>query len=193
MKKFFRKVQFLSNIATIVIAILLCVVTVKLFFPTSPTLSIANPPKANQTASNFNSRSTAVSPPAAQVTPVGKAVPLEGINWKENKKTLVLYISTTCRYCNESSPFYKLLAEKYSSDKNIKLIAVLPQPVDESKEHLKDLGINIGEVYNSQLKSIGVIATPTLLLVNDSGVVLEYWRGKLTSQRESEVLSKLSS
>lgn len=190
MRKAYQKLQFLSSVATIVIAILLCVITVKLFFPTSPTVSIANLPKLDNVASNSTSPVTSVPP---QITPIGKAIPLENVDWKNNKKTLVLYLSTTCRFCNESSPFYKRLVEKYADDKNIKIVAVMPQTIDVAKEHLKSLGVNINDVYNAQLKSIGVTATPTLLLVNESGIVSEMWRGKLANDKESEVLDKLSS
>lgn len=190
MRKTYRNLQFLSNIATVVIAVLLCVITVKLFVSPSTNGNIVSNPKPNEVVSNTNTPS-AIKPPA--VNPLGKPVPLENVNWKENKKTLVLYLSTSCRYCNESSPFYKQLLEKFSNDKNVKLIAVLPQPVDESKEHLKGLGVNIENVYNAQLSSMGVAATPTLLIVNESGVVSEYWRGKLNSDREKEVINKLSS
>ncbi|MGI8641505.1 MAG: peroxiredoxin family protein [Pyrinomonadaceae bacterium] len=190
MRKTYRTSQFLSNIATVVIAILLCVITVKLFFPTSPTVNIAGMPGPNNVPGNSTSSVTTAPP---QITPIGKAMPLENIDWKNNKKTLVLYIATTCRFCNESSPFYKRLVEKYADDKNVKLVAVLPQTVNEAKEHLKSLGVNINDVYNAQLRSIGVTATPTLLLVNDSGVVSEMWRGKLTTDKETEVLNKLSS
>ena len=120
-------------------------------------------------------------------------MPLENVDWKNNKKTLVLYVSTNCRFCNESSPFYQRLVEKYADGKNLKLVAVLPQTVDEAKEHLKSLGVNINDVYNAQLRSIGVTATPTLLLVDESGIVSEMWRGKLSNDKETEVLNKLSS
>lgn len=106
---------------------------------------------------------------------------------------MILYLSTTCRYCHESAPFYKRLLEKHSNDKNVKLIAVLPQKIEESKEHLKSLGVNINDVYNAQLTSIGVRATPTLLLVDESGIVSEQWRGKLTEDKEKEVFEKLTS
>lgn len=190
MRKIYRKIQFLSNIATVIIAVLLCVITVKLFFPGSPSNNLAEAPKTNPVTANSNPRSL-TNP--AQENPVGKSIPLENIDWKENKKTLVLYLSTTCRFCNESGSFYKRLVEKYSNDKNVRLVAVLPQSVDEAKKHLTNLGVNINDVRNARLTSIGVSATPTLLLVNESGVISGYWRGKLTEDKESEVFTKLAS
>ena len=182
MKEIYRKLQFLSNIATVVIAILLCAITVKLFFFSTP-----------QDTGVLHKSNTITTSVPSQILPVGRMMPLENINWKENKKTLVLYISTNCHFCDESSPFYKRLVEKYADDKNVKLIAVLPQTVDEAKGHLKGLGVNINDVYNAKLISIGVTATPTLLLVNESGIISDMWKGKLTDDKETEVINKLSS
>lgn len=181
MKKIYRKLQFLSKIATIVIAILLCVITIKLFFFPMPQDGVMH--KSNTIATSV----------ASQIMPVGRVMPLENIDWRENKKTLVLYISTTCHFCDESSPFYKRLVEKYADDKSVRFVAVLPQPVDQAKEHLKGLGVNINEVYNVKLTSIGVTATPTLLLVDESGVVSDMWKGKLAADKETEIINKLSS
>lgn len=191
MKKIFRKVQFLSNIATIVIALLFSLVVGKLYlFPSSElTNNVASP----RTVTSIPQPTPKAITQSAQISPIGKSVPLENVNWKENKKTLVLYVSTTCHFCTESSPFYKRLAEKYSDSKDVKLVTIMPQPIDDAKAYLKDLEINIKEVYSYPLTSIGVTATPTLLLVNDSGIVTEIWRGKLSSDREDQVLSKLSS
>lgn len=191
MKKIFRKVQFLSNIATIVIALLFSFVVGKLYlFPSSELTNNTTSPRPITSVPQSVPKAITQ---AAQSSPIGKSVPLENVNWKENKKTLVVYVSTTCHFCTESSPFYKRLAEKYSDSKDVKLVTVMPQPIDDAKTHLKNLGINIKEVYSYPLTSIGVTSTPTLLLVNDSGIVTEMWKGKLTSDREEQVLSKLSS
>jgi len=181
MRKIYRILQGLSNIATIFIAFFLCLITIKLFlFPPQDTGILR---KSNTTVTSV----------PLQMMPVGKIMPLENIDWKNNKKTLVLYISTTCHFCDESSPFYERLVEKYGDGKNVKLIAVLPQTVEEAKEHLEILEVNIKDIYNARLTSIGVTATPTLLLVDKSGVVTDMWKGKLTGEKEDEVLSKLAS
>jgi hypothetical protein len=74
---------------------------------------------------------------------------------------------------------------------NIHLIAVLPQAFDESKKYLDDLGVAIEEVKQAQLDSIGVYGTPTLILVNNQGVVITSWVGKLSADGEAEVLRRL--
>lgn len=189
MKKLFRRIQFLSNIATIVIAIVLSLMFIRqVFFPapqeifpiSDKTLKTINEPPVNETS-------------RSRVTPIGKSVPLENINWKDNKTTLVLYISTKCRFCTESGPFYQRLV-KENSKNDIKIIAVLPQSEEEGRKYLKDLGVEMSEVYSSKkLAAIGVTATPTLLLIDNSGSVSETWRGKLSSDKETEVLTKVFS
>ena len=179
MKKIFRTAQFLSYLATIVIAI-----TLPMLVPRSEAPS----PKA----ALEETRESPVQPNRA-ASPVGKPVSLEGVNWKENRRTLILYLSTQCRYCHESSPFYQRLVAMNTKNKDLKLVAVLSQPVDDAVKYLKSNSIGIEQVYNGSLVNIGVRSTPTLLLVNEEGVVSDFWRGKLTPEKEEEVMKKISS
>lgn len=47
------------------------------------------------------------------------------------------------------------------------------------------------EVQQDQRRNLNVAGTPTLLLVDNNGVVQNVWIGKLTSDGEREVLAKL--
>lgn len=187
MKKAFRRVQFTSNLATIIIAVLLGFIVIKQYVS----------PDTNNRAENANSESakTSTTPAAAPVSrekinPIGKTVPLENVNWKENKQTLVLYLSNTCRFCTESGPFYQKLAEKNSGDR-IKLITVLPQPEDKCREYMEKLKVPVRDVRSASLAPIGVTSTPTLLLVNEDGIVSEMWVGKLREDKEKQLLDRL--
>jgi len=68
---------------------------------------------------------------------------------------------------------------------------VFPQPVAEGQKYLSDLGVTVDEVQQARLDSIGVMATPTLILANADGAVVESWTGKLPGEKESELLAKL--
>ncbi len=136
MKKAFRLTQLLSNIAIILIAFMFGFVIVKQYLnPHSTQVSSVAP------NTSVNNESPAVKTVPTRVSPVGKTVPLENVNWHENQRTLVLYISTTCRYCNESAAFYRSLLAK--AGRNAKFIAVLPQTVTEARQHLKSQELNI--------------------------------------------------
>jgi hypothetical protein len=121
----------------------------------------------------------------------GKVVPLHGVDWEANGTTLVMYISTGCHFCQESTPFYQRLTAVKGHGK-VKLIAVLPQSVEESTKYLHEHGIKVDQVLSASLTSIGVTATPTLMMVSENGVVFDSWRGKLNDDRQNELLAKLA-
>ena len=87
---------------------------------------------------------------------------------------------------------YKELVEESAKNKT-NLVAVLPQPVEEGQEYLKKLEVKIENVLQSSPNSIGLRGTPTILLTDEKGVITDVWMGKLSSDRESQVLSKLES
>lgn len=145
---------------------------------------------ATREAVRGSSVSSDASEPKAKVNPLGKNVPVEGIDWKKNKQTLVFYMSNTCHFCTESGAFYQQLVKKNSENK-IKFVAVLPQAVEDGKEYLKGLGVSINNVYSSSLASIGVTGTPTLLLVGEDGIVSEVWVGKLSDDKEEALITRL--
>jgi hypothetical protein len=66
---------------------------------------------------------------------------------------------------------------------------VLPQEVSQGQTYLGKLGVVVDEVRQSTLGAIGVSGTPTLLLVDNKGAVKQSWLGKLSPDKETEVLS----
>lgn len=124
--------------------------------------------------------------------PIGKKLDLPGINWEGNGHTVVIALQKGCIYCTESAPFYRRLNQEISGKQNISIVAVLPNTVENSREHLKDLEMPFNEVRQSQFKSIGVSVTPTLLVADKTGTVISGWVGKLPSEKETEVLQVLT-
>lgn len=123
---------------------------------------------------------------------VRKPITLPDVNWSEQAKTLVLALQANCHFCNESAPFYKVLIETVKG-KNIKLVAVLPTNIEESRAHLDKLGLNDLDVRQASLDSVQVDGTPTLLLFNDKGEVVNNWVGKLPTNKEADVIKNLIS
>ena len=110
------------------------------------------------------------------------------LDWKQNGQTLVLAISSTCQFCTDSASFYKTLVQSKNATR---LIAVLPQSPDEGKNYLQSLGVTVDEIKQLSLDKLGVRGTPTLLLVDDYGLVKNSWVGKLPPDKESEVIASL--
>jgi thioredoxin-related protein len=136
-----------------------------------------------------------LSPKQPQPQPIkeiakGTKINLADVDWQSNQKTILLVMQKGCHFCTESMPFYKTLIQK-ASEKSVKVVAVLPNSLEESNKYLKENGIQIQEIRQSSLGKIDVQGTPTLLLLNEKGEVSNSWVGKLPSEKEKEVISQL--
>jgi hypothetical protein len=71
------------------------------------------------------------------------------------------------------------------------LVAILPQSLEQGSAYLNQLGISVDEIREFRLDRIGVQGTPTIILVDRSGIVKKTWVGKLSPQEELVVLNTL--
>lgn len=171
-ERLFKKTELLANIAIIVVALLLCGVLVKKFF--------------------FNANEAAPARSIDPRIPAGTKATLPGVDWAKNGKTLVFVLSRDCRYCTQSAPFYQRLTRETAGRPDVRLLAVLPQDVEDGKKYLSDLGVSVHEVKQASPSATGASVTPTLILVDDKGIVKNSWVGQLVTPEENEVLSQLA-
>ena len=132
-------------------------------------------------------------PPRDYAVPPGSKVSLPDIDWEKNGQTLLLVLDTGCAYCTASAPFYQQLVRESAHNRRVQLIAALPQEISSSKQYLSGLNVPIDEIRQSPLSALGVKGTPTLILINNKGEVMQSWPGKLSTEKEREVLLKLGS
>jgi hypothetical protein len=119
---------------------------------------------------------------------------LRGVVPQGSDRALVVALSPTCHFCNESMPFYKALMDKRNESKSaVKVIAAVPQAEVQTAEqkNLADHGVQIDAVVPVDFEKIKIPGTPTVLLVDNQGKVLDVWVGKLDESRQREVLAKL--
>jgi Redoxin len=170
MSDLYKRVELLANVAIIVVVLLLGGVLVKQYLlPAGP---------AGRDA------------PPAKIKP-GTKLPSAALDWGKSDKTLLLVLSTTCKYCTESAPFYRRLAEQKAGRSDVRLVAVLPQSVEESRQYLGQNNVPIEEVTQAEPAALQARATPTLILVDKTGAVVESWVGKLPAEGEAEVTRQL--
>jgi thioredoxin-related protein len=170
--KLAKSIELATNVAIIIVAVLLSTVLIKNY------LLPGVQPNAN-------------APDPPPTIPTGTKVSLQNVNWAENKRTLLMVLSDGCRFCTESADFYKKLAQERAKHNDVRIVAVLPQEVDAAQAYLNRLGVSVDEVRQSPLNVVGVRGTPTLILVDDKGVVTGSWVGKLPAEKEVEVLNRL--
>jgi rhodanese-related sulfurtransferase len=76
-----------------------------------------------------------------------------------------------------------------SSD--VKLLALFSDADAGSEKYLHEANLSSLESKQTDLASLGVSSTPTLVLVNGDGVVLEVWKGKLSPKQEAALIRTL--
>jgi hypothetical protein len=165
-----RAIEIATNIATTAAAAILCVALTKAYLLPAKRPVPPQMPTVITVGANLNKN-------------------LPDVPWSTNGRTLVLAISTACHFCKESKPFYRRLQAEVG--KEIKIIAALPQPLAEAKEYLTEAGVHVDDIRQVTLSSLGVRGTPTMLLVNNKGNVINVWTGKLQPTEEDQVLSAL--
>lgn len=124
---------------------------------------------------------------------LGSKLQLADENWAANGQTLVIVMQIGCGFCEAMAPFYKEVTDKLIGRKNLHVVAVFPQPVDEGKSFLADQGfLNASDVKQATLKSLSVNSTPTVLLVDKTGVVTKLWNGNLDDHQKAELTAAVA-
>jgi thiol-disulfide isomerase/thioredoxin len=176
-----KKLEVLANIAVVITSVTLCSVLVKKYF--------FSPTKQEAPVEAVQSKSPPSGAPQRPSIPAGTKVSLPGIDWSKSTRTVVLALSTTCHFCSESAPFYQKLQQQKPTD--VRVVAVLPQPIEDSRNYLNKLGVRVTDVFQSSLSSVGVSGTPTLLLVDNEGSVTGSWVGKLSESEAAQVIAQI--
>lgn len=111
-----------------------------------------------------------------------------------SERALVVAVSPQCHFCNESLPFYKqLIDERNQKNSPVKFVAAVPteQLKAEESQKFASAGVQVDNMVNIDFGSIKVPGTPTMLLVDKQGKVLDVWVGKLDEGGQKEVLQRL--
>ncbi|HLK68175.1 MAG TPA: redoxin family protein [Bryobacteraceae bacterium] len=120
---------------------------------------------------------------------VGREVKLPGADWQSAPVSILLQISSTCDYCNESMPFYKqLMATREAQGAKVPVIVVSHDAVDVMRKHLADQQVAVDKVLHSRMDQLGTM-TPTIYVVDSNGRVKRAFVGELDASGEKQVLS----
>jgi len=165
MKNLAKQIEVVSNVAIIAVAVLLGVVLVKSYL--------------------FSGK-----PDSYRGIAAGTKIEVRDVDWAKSNHTVVLALQKGCHFCTESAPFYQRLVSQ-ASQRGTRIIAILPNEIEASREYLSALNVRISEIRQMPLNALKVGGTPTVILVDDKGVVVRSWVGKLPPNDEAEVLSML--
>lgn len=124
----------------------------------------------------------------------GSVLPqIAGVDYKQSPRTLILALNVDCRYCSRSVPFYNSLAEaRQTNAGQFNLIAAfINKDAGLVKSYVEEKQLSVQAIPGVDLDQLGVHMTPTLILVNNAGKVIDSWRGALQPDAEREVFDAL--
>ncbi len=132
--------------------------------------------------------------PESNEVKAGDRLPrLDGWDWSAHDRSLVLVLKKGCHFCEDSAPFYQRLATRQQEARsNTAIVAVFPDPADAVNEVVRLEGLGIRALLGVPLETLKVSGTPSLLLVDRSGTVLNAWIGMLSPKQELEVMRALA-
>ena len=176
-----KRLEVLANIAVITTALLLSSILIKNYvLPKNTTGPSVQAPQSKPSSTN-----TSKSQPIQN----GTKISVQGVDWSKSNRTILLVLSTKCHFCTDSAPFYQRIQQEKPND--LRLIAVLPQPIEDSRAYLTRLGISVSDVVQAPLSIVGVSGTPTVMLVDAQGQVNQSWVGKIAEPEEADVLTRI--
>ena len=114
---------------------------------------------------------------------------ISGVSYADANVTAVLFLRSGCQYCNDSMGFYRRLAASVHDQRRQRRIIALTTADDAAslRSHLDANGVRVDSVRVEQSLRFGVTGTPTLILVNNAGVVIRSFSGRLNPSDEEEV------
>jgi hypothetical protein len=128
-------------------------------------------------------------PPDIARPKVGSILSIPGERFSAFQETLVLALQDTCHLCSESATFYQQLEQRASLKKGLHLMVVLPAHNDPL--YVKHLGLSIDDIKLVPLASLSVGGTPTLIWIDNAGVIKKAWIGKLLPRYETDLFTTL--
>jgi hypothetical protein len=119
---------------------------------------------------------------------------VRNVDYRASEQTLLIALNTNCSYCRDNLPFFrKLLAAQHKSDRSLRIVALFPNKADEVAEYVKAHELIIETVPELDFGTLRVSGTPTMILINQSGEVDDFWVGKLQDPEADELVRSLTS
>jgi thioredoxin-related protein len=139
-----EKTDLISNILTIVVAILVIGFFAYRYINPSPSTGISKSPT------------------------IGNLVSIDNLDTSKSNKNVLIVMTKGCRFCEESMDFYKQTLQQYQGS-NIGIAAVFPSGSEDIGTYLQNHGVTGIDIKYSDLSRIEVRATPTIIVTDENG------------------------
>lgn len=111
------------------------------------------------------------------------------VDYTIRPQTLIIALSSACEDCSESIPFFKqILQANAENGYKTQIVAVFPESTEEVGRYISEQRISLDAVPGVDYRALNLAGTPTAVLVNREGTILNFWTGKPSNVAEKEIL-----
>ena len=135
----------------------------------------------------YHSRTPSRPPVYAKGTRISDTADL---NFGSARRTLILITASKCHFCQDSMPFYKRLTSR-AHKLGIRVLGLSAENLDTHREFLAHNGIYTDGVASASLNKVNFHGTPTLIEVDNKGIVITSWEGAVVPAKEPALESSL--
>jgi thioredoxin-related protein len=125
----------------------------------------------------------------------GQQIPqVAGINYGNSAHTLLVAMNTQCGYCTKSIPFYNELAKLEQNSKTpLHIVAAFPNQAEQVRQYVEQHQLKLESKDSIDFAQLKVAGTPTMILVDQSGHVIDFWVGGIPPEDQQKVLAAIAS
>lgn len=118
---------------------------------------------------------------------------IPGIAYGEAPKTLLIALNTNCGFCTESIHFYNRLAEiQRASNSKTRIITIFPSTAKEIQQYAEQHRLGLNTMAAVDFRALNVAGTPTMILVDTNGRVIDFWIGKPSESTERQIIKQVT-
>jgi len=118
---------------------------------------------------------------------------IPSVDYGKSPQTLVVALSARCEHCNESIPFFKRLLEvNAGKNDSTRIVIVFPEKAEEVRSYIAQQQLNISSIPGIDYKALNLPATPSVVLINSTGRILNFWIGTSSKDAENEIMESIT-
>lgn len=123
----------------------------------------------------------------------GQQLPaISGVDYTGAASTLLIAMNTRCEYCTQSIPFYNQLADLKNNGKiSPRTVAVFPNTATEVQRYARQYELKIDHQSSIDFEQLKLAGTPTMILVDQNGSIINFWVGALKPEAQRQFLNAL--
>jgi hypothetical protein len=131
----------------------------------------------------------APSDPSTETYAIGEPFPDIGVSFQDSDQSLVMFVMSTCPVCTDSMPFYnEVQRTRDAVQAHLPLVAISFESQRALDGYLSAHAFHPDVARSVSPTVIKLRRTPTLLLVGRDQKVREVWRGRLSPERQEDLL-----